>query len=103
MEQRVFKGALLAMLADNLASNALGGFKLSFSFSHRYCRTCLLPKDDITSFDSSNYVPCCTDDHEKQCKLLEGPNGSHYSKTYDLRSCLLDVKYFSFFWWWTTA
>lgn len=48
--ERVFKGALLAFLADNLASNALGGFKLSFSFSFsfRYCRTCLLPKDEIT-------------------------------------------------------
>ena len=29
---RMFKGALLAFLADNLASNELGGFKKSFSF-----------------------------------------------------------------------
>ena len=41
--QRLFKGALLAFLADNLASNSLGGFKLSFSMSFRYCRTCMVP------------------------------------------------------------
>ena len=44
--ERVFKGALLAFLADNLASNALGGFKL-FSFLYQYCRTCLLAKDEV--------------------------------------------------------
>ena len=30
---RTFKGGLLCFLADNLASNLLGGFKESFSFS----------------------------------------------------------------------
>ena len=59
-KERVFKGALLAFLADNLASNALGGFKLSL-FSYRYCRTCLLPKDKVTS--SFDYIPRCTDSH----------------------------------------
>lgn len=34
---KVFKGALLACLADNLASNQLGGFKESFSFAFRWC------------------------------------------------------------------
>ena len=36
---RTFKGALLAFLGDNLASNDLGGFKKSFSFSFRSCRS----------------------------------------------------------------
>ena len=31
--QQTFKGTLLVVLADNLASNDLGGFKRSFSFS----------------------------------------------------------------------
>ena len=99
-KERVYKGALLAFLADNLASNALGGFKLSFSFSYRYCRTCLLPKDEITSsFDSCNFIPRCSDSHVKQCELLNGPNSSHFSKTYgiNVRSCLLDIKFFSLF------
>ena len=34
----VWKGALLAFLADNLAAHELGGFKESFSFAHRICR-----------------------------------------------------------------
>ena len=98
--ERVFRGALLAFLADNLASNALGGFKLSFSFSYRYCRTCLLPKNEVTSsFDSRNFVPRCAESHLKHCELLDGPNGAHHSTTYGInaRSCLLDVKYFSLF------
>ena len=33
--QRLFKGALLAFLSDNLAINELGGFKRSFSMSFR--------------------------------------------------------------------
>lgn len=37
----VWKGALLAFLADNLASHELGGFKESFSFARRICRSCL--------------------------------------------------------------
>ena len=78
----VFRGALLVFLADKLASNALGGFKLSFSFSYQYCRTCLLPKDEVTSsFNSCNFVPRCTDSHVKHYELLDGPNGTHHSTT----------------------
>ena len=32
-----FKGGLLCFLADNLASNSLGGFKESFSFAYHFC------------------------------------------------------------------
>ena len=35
--EQVFKGGLLLCLGDNLGSNALGGFKQSFSFSFRFC------------------------------------------------------------------
>ena len=42
----MFKGALLAFLADNLA---LGGFKKSFSFSYCFCRTCLATHDSYSS------------------------------------------------------
>lgn len=36
-KDEVWKGALLAFLADNLASHELGGFKESFSFARRFC------------------------------------------------------------------
>lgn len=98
--ERVFKGALLTFLADNLASNELGGFKLSFSFSFRFCRSCLLKNDEI-----SQYVTCAglvnrsLALHEEQCKQLVGPTRSHYSKTYGInrRSALLNVAHFSMF------
>lgn len=98
--ERTFKGALLAFLADNLASNTLGGFKLSFSFSFRSCRTCLVPNSKLsTSFFSESFIHRTKDNHEEHCKQLQGPLANHYSKTYgiNVRSCLLDLPYFSMF------
>ena len=98
--EEIFKGALLTFLADNLAANELGGFKLSFSFSFRYCRFCLMPKDALTSsFDSDDFTARDTETHESQCALIVGETGPHYSKTYGLnnRSALLDVNYYSLF------
>ena len=98
--EQLFRGALLAFLADNLGSNALGGFKMSFSFAYRYCRTCLVPnKDAPSSFDSKDFVMRSTASHREHCKSISGVNGSHYSKTYGINaySNLLDVKYFSLF------
>ncbi|XP_065902216.1 uncharacterized protein [Dysidea avara] len=53
---QVFKGALLVFLADNLASNDLGGFKKSFSFSYRCCHTCLVTQTSLSfNFYSEAY------------------------------------------------
>lgn len=80
---RQFKGALLAFLADNLAANDLGGFKKSFSFSFRSCRTCLVTRDTLTSsFNSSGFELRTEDKHLEQCQNLDGPTASHYSKTW---------------------
>ena len=43
----VVKGALLAFLADNLASNELGGFR-SLSFTFRCCRIHLVFHKDMS-------------------------------------------------------
>ena len=97
---RVFKGALLAFLADNLASNDLGGFKKSFSFSFRCCRTCLATRDTLSShYISDNYEMRSTHSHNNQCSMLSGPTTSHFSKTYGInrRSILLDIKFFTMF------
>ena len=40
--ERTFHGGLLMCSGDNLGSNALGGFKESFSFAFRFCRTCYI-------------------------------------------------------------
>lgn len=98
--ERIFKGALLAFLADNLASNELRGFKLSFSFSYRCCRTCLVVNDEMSQqFNSDMMVKRTHSTHESQCKMLKGPTKNHYSKTYGInrRTSLLDVMHYSMF------
>jgi hypothetical protein len=97
---RVFKGALLAFLADNLASNELGGFKLSFSFSYRCCRTCLVVDEDMSKeFNSDKVLLRELSNHMSQCGKLIGPTADHFSKTYGInrKSALLDVAHFPFF------
>lgn len=97
---RMFKGALLTFLADNLASNDLGGFKKSFSFSFRSCRTCFVTRDTTTSsFVSEGFEKRENSVHRSQCEMLDGPTAAHYSKTYGInrRSTLLDIKFYSMF------
>ena len=97
---RVFKGALLAFLSDNLASNELGGFKMSFSFSFRCCRTCLVVHEDMSKeFNSDTVLLRELSNHKSQCEKLKGPTADHYSKTYGINreSALLDVAHFPFF------
>jgi len=97
---RVYKGALLAFLADNLASNDLGGFKKSFSFSFWCCCTCLATQDTMhnehvsKAYDMQNET-----EHLQYLNMLDGPTSSHYSKTYGIneKSSLLNIKYFSLF------
>lgn len=99
---RTFKGGLLCFLADNLASNLLGGFKESFSFSYRFCRSCLATN---TSF-RQKFLPSCftkrTDSvHQKHCSELMSSEAlkEHYSKTYGINRCskLMNIENFSMF------
>ena len=52
--EQTFRGALLLWLGDNLASNAIGGFKQSFSFALHFCRTCYITNDE----SQGTVVPC---------------------------------------------
>ena len=80
----VFKGALIAFLADNLASNDLGGFKKSFSFSFRYCHTCLSTRDSaMDSFVSESSLKRSDASHESHLKMLEGAVADQFSKTWN--------------------
>ena len=80
-----FKGCLLAFLADNLASHALGGFKESMGFAFRFCRKCLATKEQSQkAFISSMFEHRTPQEHIKQCALLVGPLKDHYSTTYGI-------------------
>ena len=97
---RTFKGALAVFLADNLASNDLGGFKKSFSFAFRYCRTCLCTRESATeSFVSESFQKRSDASHQSHLELLDGPAAENFSKTYGInkRSPLLGVKFYSMF------
>lgn len=53
---RHFKVGLLAILADNLAAHAIGGFKESMSFARRICRSCMATTEQIqTDFLESEF------------------------------------------------
>jgi len=98
--KRTFFGGLLLCLGDNLGSNTIGGFKESFSFSLRFCRTCYVTQDVYkTLSDSSQFELCSDEKHCQECDSLNGPLHDHFSKTYGInrRSSLLDVSHFSFF------
>ena len=101
--QRNFKGGLMCFLADNLASNLLGGFKESFSFSHRFCRTCMVKTTSYKDkFLSSDFCQRTAEIHKRQCDELDAAEGDlkdHYSKTYGInrRSKLMCAKNFSVF------
>lgn len=97
-KEEVWKGALLAILADNLASHELAGFKESFSFARRFCRSCLTDKDYSQShFLEREYVVRNRQLHEQHCNHLDGPNRATMSVEYGInrRSSLDSLSYFS--------
>ena len=95
-----FRGALVVFSADNLASNYLGGFKKSFSFAFRYCRTCLCIRESASnSFVSELFQKRSDTSHQSHLQLLDGPAADHSSKTYGINrsSSLLGVRFYSMF------
>ena len=84
---RVYKSALLAFLADNLASNDLGGFKKSFSFSFWCCCTSLATQDTMHNKHVSETYDKADKQNETEhflqyLNMLDCPTSSHYFKTY---------------------
>ena len=99
---RTFKGDLLCFLADNPASNSLGGFKESFSFSYRFCRSCLATNVSYRQRFLPSYFTKRTDSsHQQHCTELTSNEAlkQHYSKTYGINRCskLINIEKFSMF------
>ena len=87
----MWKGALLAFLADNLAAHELGGFKESFSFAYRLYGK----KRGLSgSFPFTLREPVS---HAYHCSVLDGPDSNKSSVEYGVnRLSLLDsLPYFS--------
>ena len=63
-----YKGTLLAFVADNLASHAIGGFKEGFSSTFRFCRTCLATRAQVSEeFLSEKFILHTSDEHKRHC------------------------------------
>lgn len=95
---RSSKGAMICFIGDNLASNALGGFKESFSFAFRFCRSCLVTKTSFCESFLADYFHKRNDsDHKLYCKQIQGELEAHYSKVHGINrySTLLDITDFT--------
>lgn len=89
---------LTAVVADNLASHQVGGFKAGFSTGFRKCRSCLGLDEDIqTKFRDADFIPRNKADHDAQC---EGLNlellHQHYSRLYGINKISVFNKHIYF-------
>lgn len=94
----VWKGALLAFLADNLAAHELGGFKESFSFALRFCRSCLTDKEcSQKHFREDQFTIRDRISHGQQCCRLNSPDRLSVSVEFGINRCssLESLSYFS--------
>jgi hypothetical protein len=67
----IIYGTLTAVVADNLVSHQVGGFKAGFSMGFRKCRSCLALDEDIqTKFRDVEFIPRNKSDHDAQCEGL---------------------------------
>ena len=97
-KREIIKGALVAFLADNLASHAVGGFKQSMSFAKHFCRTCLATKDEsCRKFTSKEFELRTPPKYERMCAEIAIDTTNTKSIDYGIneRSILNDVKEFS--------
>ena len=94
---RIFYGALLAVIADTLASHQLGGFKGSMSWALQICRTCMATKETILTFVEEKFELRTPAKHAIQCDSLQLEDSTRNSTKYGInrRSILEDVKHFS--------
>lgn len=96
------KGALLAFPSDTLASNYIGGFKESPSFSFSPCRLCTVKKCNMKSVSSENEVVLRDSEvHADQVKVILNKNltlpaHTYWSKTYGIvrKSVFAEAPYF---------
>lgn len=81
----IWRGALLAFLADNLAAHELGGFKESFSFARRFCLSCMTDKNySQCHFRDFQFTLREKSSHQQHCSELLGSNRSSASTEYGI-------------------
>ena len=96
------RGTLTAVVADNLASHQIGGFKAGFAKGFRKCRFCLGTGDEIQSkFCDDEFTPRTRRDHDFQCSALELQElRAHFSRLYGIceETILNELQHFHVIW-----
>lgn len=94
-------GALLAVLADTPASQAMGGFKEGVGGARRKCRHCMANFEQMqVQYVEEEFVLRCREHHEKQLQKIEDASSKYltafYSKEYGInhKTKLLDAPFF---------
>ena len=100
-EPRKKWGTVCLVSADNLASNALGGFK-GGSTANRGCRQCLATINELKSiFDEQRLALRTKEDHKHMCDQLQSAETQRerddLSKEFGINYCSIldELKYFS--------
>ena len=84
-KEEIWKGTLVAFVADNLAAHEIGGFKESFSFARRFCHSCMANVScSRTYFNESNFELRTPSDHCRQCIEVQGSNDLSASIEYGI-------------------
>ena len=90
-------GTVSIVSADNLASHAVGGFKIGFASGYRKCRYCLATDKKIQSkFSDSEFIPRTKKDHDLHCQGLDTELADYFSRIYGINdtSVLNQLKYY---------
>lgn len=90
-------GTVSILTADNLASHAVGGFKMGFATGYRKCRYCMGTDEEIQSkFCDSEFVPRTKADHDLHCQGLDTELSEYFSRLYGINnsSVLNQLKFF---------
>lgn len=80
-ENRIVRGTLSAVIADNLASHQIGGLKIGFAKGFRKCRFCMGTDEEIqTKFFDSDFIARTIDQHNHHCSNLEAQELREHSQ-----------------------
>lgn len=92
-KQVTVRGTLSAVIADNLGSHQIGGFKIGFSKGFRKCRFCMGTDEEIQSrFFDSLFEPRTREHHDQHCASLSNVElREHFERIYGITGdCILN-------------
>nr|CAH0100559.1 unnamed protein product [Daphnia galeata] len=80
------RGTLSAVIADNLGSHQIGGFKIGFAKGFRKCRFCMATDEQIQSlFLDALFQPRKREHHDEQCASLANAElREHFERVYGI-------------------